>query len=282
MPCNHARRRFARALLLPLVLPLAGFGSLASLFAPARQPWPRWAANDPASMLRVDHAAWTALLLRYLVPGEVNRFRYRAVTPEHRRALAGYIDGLAAVRIDRYRRDEQLAYWINLYNALTVATVLDHYPVASIRDIAISPGLFATGPWGRKLVAVEGEAISLNDIEHRILRPIWNDPRIHYAVNCAALGCPNLQPVAFTAANADRLLTEAARAFVNGRGAAVIDGRLIVSSLYDWYADDFGGEAGVLDHLRRFAEPALAARLAGIDRIAGDTYDWRLNDADGP
>ena len=92
----------------------------------------------------------------------------------------------------------------------------------------------------------------------------------------------NLQPVAFTATNADRLLTEAARAFVNGRGVAVIDGRLIVSSLYDWYADDFGGEAGVLDHLRRFAEPALAARLAGIDRIAGDTYDWRLNDADGP
>jgi Protein of unknown function, DUF547 len=88
--------------------------------------------------------------------------------------------------------------------------------VASIRDIAISPGLFSVGPWGRKLIEVEGEPLSLDDIEHRILRPIWRDPRLHYAVNCAALGCPNLRSSAFTAANADILLETAASDYVNG------------------------------------------------------------------
>jgi Protein of unknown function, DUF547 len=88
--------------------------------------------------------------------------------------------------------------------------------VASIRDIAISPGLFSVGPWGGKLIEVEGEPLSLDDIEHRILRPIWRDPRLHYAVNCAALGCPNLRSSAFTAANADILLETAASDYVNG------------------------------------------------------------------
>ena len=103
-------------------------------------------------------------------------------------------------------RDEQLAYWINLYNALTVKVILDHYPVKSILDIDISPGWFSIGPWGKKLVAVEGVEISLDDIEHRILRPIWRDPRIHYALNCAAVGCPNLLREAFTGATAEVLL----------------------------------------------------------------------------
>ena len=79
--------------------------------------------------------------------------------------------------------------------------VLEHYPVKSIRDIDISPGFFASGPWGAKLATVEGEKISLDEIEHRILRPIWKDPRIHYAVNCASLGCPNLQAVPAMIAN---------------------------------------------------------------------------------
>ncbi len=101
---------------------------------------------------------------------------------------------LAATSADRLRRAEQFPFWINLYNALTVKVVLDHYPVEIIRDIDISPGLFADGPWGKKLVTVEGEALSLDDIEHRILRPIWKDPRLHYVLNCAALGVPIFSP----------------------------------------------------------------------------------------
>ncbi len=161
------------------------------------------------------------------------------------------------------RRPEQLAYWINLYNALTVQVVLDHYPVASIHDIAISPGLLAIGPWDKPLIEIEGAAVSLNDIEHRILRPIWRDPRIHYAVNCASIGCPDLQARAFTAETAEALLEAAARAYVNHpRGARVEAGELTVSSIYAWYREDFGGtEAGVIAHLKRYAAPELAKAL---------------------
>ena len=214
----------------------------------------------------------------------VNRLAYSRVSAADRAALDDYIDRLAAFEISRYGRDEQLAYWINLYNALTIAVVLDHYPVKSILDIAISPGLFSIGPWGKKLVTVDGEALSLDDIEHRILRPIWRDPRIHYAVNCASIGCPNLATMAFTGANAEDMLTRTARDYVNNpRGAELRNGRLVVSSIYEWYKEDFGdSDVGVIRHLRQYAQPNLAAALDGVTRIAADDYDWALNEAERP
>ena len=155
-------------------------------------------------------------------PDGVNRVAYGKVAPQDKQALASYVDRLSKVQVTKLARSEQLPYWINLYNAATVKVVLDHYPVESILKIDISPGLFAKGPWKKKLLTVEGEAVSLDDIEHRILRPIWKDPRTHYAVNCASLGCPNLQPRAFTAGNMDELLDAGARAYVNHpRGARV-------------------------------------------------------------
>jgi hypothetical protein len=162
-----------------------------------------------------------------------------------------------------------------------VKVVLDAYPVRSIRDIGISPGLFARGPWGAMLVSVENEPLTLDDIEHRILRPIWRDPRVHYAVNCASLGCPNLTERAFTAATREALLERGARLYANDpRGARVVGDRLIVSSLYAWFAEDFGGEdEAVIGHLMRYAEPARAARLAFFRRIDDFAYDWSLNDA---
>ncbi len=211
----------------------------------------------------------------------VNRVAYGRVSPTDRGALDDYIARLAAAPISAYRRDQQRAYWINLYNALTIKIVLDHYPVASIRDLDISPGLFAFGPWDKELIAVEGEALTLNDIEHRILRPIRRDPRIHYALNCASLGCPNLRREAFTASNAEALLARGAREYINGRHAvAIVDGRLVVSSIYAWYKEDFGDtDDGVIQHLRRYAEPGLAAAIERATGIADDRYDWALNDA---
>ncbi len=253
------------------------------LAAPKAEPWQRWTAHDPASALVVDHGPWQRFLEAYVVGGDdgVNRVAYGRIPAKDKAALEGYIDRLAAVPVSNLGRPEQLAFWINLYNALTLKVVLDHYPVASIRDIDISPGLLADGPWGKKLLEVERFPVSLDDIEHRILRPIWKDPRIHYVVNCAAISCPNLPATAFTAANAKALLNAAARAYVNHRrGASIDNGRLIVSSIYDWYMADFGGGVeGVLDHLRRYAEADLKARLRGITGIAGDVYDWALNEA---
>jgi hypothetical protein len=97
---------------------------------------------------------------------------------------------MQAVDIAGYVRPQQLAYWINPDNAASVLVVLQHYPVSGIRDIDISPGIIADGPWGRRLLVITGEPLSLNDIGLRILRPIWRDPRIHNAVNCASPGCP--------------------------------------------------------------------------------------------
>ncbi len=281
---ERARRLWTRiALGAALALSLTGLASLERLFAPAAELWPRWQAHDPESTARLDHSPWERLLRTYVRRGPegVNRVRYARVRPADRKALDGYIQRLAATPVSALARAEQLAYWINLYNALTVQVVLDHYPVESIRDIAISPGLFAVGPWDKKLVEIEGEAVSLNDIEHRILRPIWRDPRIHYAVNCASIGCPDLQESAFTAANAEALLERAARTYVNHpRGARIEHGRLVISSLYAWYREDFGGtEAGVLAHLRRYARAELLSALESATGIDGYDYDWALNDA---
>jgi len=273
------KNRLAVPVLFTLLLP----GLLWA--APEADLWERWQAHDPDSRLSVDHGPWTAFLEKYLVRGAdgINRVDYRGVTPRDRARLDAYLETLAATEADRLSRASQLPFWINLYNALTVQVILDHLPVDSIREIDISPGLFSNGPWGKKLVRVEGEEVSLNDVEHRILRPIWQDPRIHYAVNCAALGCPNLQPRAFTPENTETLLEKGAGDYVNHpRGARVRDGDLEVSSIYDWYQADFGGsEAGVIDHLLRYAGPGLRQRLRGFREIDDYRYDWSLNQAGG-
>ena len=145
--------------------------------------------------MTVDHSTWDQFLQSYLVKrnGEVNRVQYGQVSPTDHAKLSDYIHQLEQTSVRRLHRSEQKAYWINLYNALTVKVILDHYPVKSIRDIDISPGLFSNGPWGKKLVSIENQKVSLDDIEHRILRPIWKDSRVHYVVNCASICCLNLQ-----------------------------------------------------------------------------------------
>ena len=268
---------------ISLVAAMAIFSTaVTAAAAPKADRWMFWDASKPESAARVDHSAWDRFLASYVVadhPSGINRLRYADVTAADQQALKRYITHLQAVKVRELRKPEQKAYWINLYNALTVDVMLDHWPVASIMDVAISPGLLTRGPWGKKLATVEGQTVSLDDIEHRILRPIFQDPRVHYAVNCASLGCPNLQPKAFTRENTDTLLDDAARAYVNHpRGVTVKDGKVVVSSIYVWFQEDFGGsDAGLLAHLRRYADDGLKTRLAGATTIADNTYDWSLN-----
>ena len=182
--------------------------------APAANLWPRWEEHDSSSRLVIDHGRFQSFLDAYVDASHISgisRVAYGRVSQSHRKQLEDYLDILQNTQITRYNRREQFAYWVNLYNAFTIFLILDRYPVNSIRDI--SPFIFRTGPWGMRLITVEGEKLSLDDIEHRILRPIWRDNRIHYAVNCASLGCPNLQPVPFTAENAEALLDRGAREY---------------------------------------------------------------------
>jgi hypothetical protein len=266
---------------LCLVL-LLGAGALAA--APRAELWQRWTAHDPQSTRRIDHGAWEKFLMRYVRLGADggSRVAYGEVSPEGRAALEGYAEQLAALPISQYDRAEQMAYWINLYNALLVRLVLDHYPIESVRTLGGREGGPWTGaPWTVPEVVIEGEPVSLSDIEHRILRPIWQDPRVHYALSCAALGCPGLQPEPFRAERLERQLNEAAMAYINDPNCIrLVDRTLEVSSLFRWYQEDFGGsERAVINHLMAYAEPELAMQLQQFDRISADAFDWRLNDA---
>lgn len=244
--------------------------------------WQMWAEFDSTSSVVVDHTRWDRFLASYVIaddPSGVNLVDYRGVSPADKSILDRYIAALEATAVTRLNRFEQLAYWINLYNALTVRIILDHYPVNSIRDINLSRGLFTRGPWRAKVVEIEGEPVSLDDIEHRILRPIWQDPRVHYAVNCASMGCPNLQPTAFTATNTEELLDRGAREYTgHTRGVDLSNGRLVLSSVYDWFSEDFGGEDGALRHIASFVDPATARQLESYDGRVRYGYDWSLNE----
>lgn len=242
------------------------------------KPWARWQQSGQG--LQVDHRSWDRFLSSYRRVGRdgIARIAYGRVSPSDRAELRKYIATLASTDVDRLTRSQQLAYWINLYNAETVRLVIDAYPVKSIK--AVRGGLLNSGPWKEKVVTVRGVPLSLDDIEHRILRPIWRDPRIHYAVNCAALGCPDLATRAFTAERANAMLDEGARAYINHPRGFRLDGRtLVASSIFDWYAGDFGGPEGVLAHARRYATPTTAARFAGKRRADRYDYEWALNDA---
>ena len=275
--------RIARFSLIALALLfLPEFGSIERLFAPNAEPWPIWEAHDPSSRARIDHSDWAQLLAAYRRGSNtgVALFAYGDVTPADRERLNRYLSKIAATPVRSLNRNEQFAYWVNLYNALTVKVILDHYPVDSIRDIRLTGGI-GSGPWNAKLIRVEDVELSLNDIEHRILRPIWKDPRLHYAVNCASIGCPDLAARPWNAVGLEAALDAAARAYVSSsRGIRFEGNRASVSRIYDWFVDDFGGnEAGVLAHLKRYATPEIAARLDAAGGLSGQHYDWRLNDA---
>ena len=250
--------------------------------APSPELWPRWQTQVSDSTQIVDHSPWDIFLEKYLVtnhPSGINRLRYGNVTSADHQALDGYLVQLQHIRVSQLNRNEQKSYWVNLYNALTVKVVLDHYPVKSITDIDISPGFFSNGPWDAKLLRIEGEKVSLNDIEHRVLRPIFRDNRLHYALNCASLGCPNLQPVAYTASNMEKLLEKGSKAYINHpRGARIISGKLQVSSIYKWFQVDFGdSEQGVIRHLLKYAQGSLADKLRSYKNNLSYDYEWSLN-----
>lgn len=273
----HHYRRLPRLLL--------GLGLLMSLpvsagIIPDSEAWERWRPAAETRQIEVDHSAWGMVLATYVVddhPSGINRFDYASVTVEDRALLDGYIEHLAAQQVSTLTRAQQQAYWVNLYNALTVQLILDNPDVSSIRKI--KNGFFSIGPWSRDIIQVEGVVLTLNDIEHRILRPLYEDARVHFAVNCASLGCPNLQAVPFTADNLDELYERGARAFINHPRGATVDGDLItLSSIFKWFKDDFGDSRSErLAWLSHFAEPDLAAQLSDWEGRVRYDYDWKLN-----
>jgi len=259
---------------------VAAFFFSASAFAvPSPNYWSYWDISNEGSHASVDHSDLDLILRTYVVtnhPSGINRFKYGQVSSKHRRLLEDYIAELSALDPRRYRRAEQKVYWMNLYNALTINLVLDHYPIASIREITGRAGRDA---WKEQIVEVAGKRLSLNDIDHRILRPIWHDHKVRFGLACASLGCPNMQPVAFTTANNRKLLKKAGRDFVNhSRGLKMENGELRVSSIFDWYEKDFAADKKtLLKVFAHYAEDRKALYLLGFSGDITYAYDWRIN-----
>lgn len=272
-------------LLILLLLPmLTACASVERLALPKPVPLSDTALTQSARPPgdRVDHRDWTAFLSRYVAPDAqgVNRVAYGQVTQADKARLDGYLADMQAVELARLTRDQQLAYWINLYNAVTVDVILDNYPVASIRDVKEGP--LSIGPWNRPLVVVSSESLTLNDIEHRLIRPVFKEPRIHYALNCAAVGCPNLMDRAWQADTLERDFAAAERAYINDPRGVRFDerGGVNLSKIYIWFREDFGAnEQAVLTYLQNAANPDLKARLQDVARVKAYQYDWALNDA---
>ena len=249
--------------------------------APEANLWKRWTKHQSNSVQKIDHNQWATFLDRNLITNDksvIYLLQYSRVTNKDRKILQDYLKYLENINISDYSRPEQFAYWINHYNARTVELILENYPIDSIKDISFS--FFSFGPWDEELITVEDIDLSLNDIEHRILRPIWKDPRIHYAVNCASIGCPNLLPKPFTSETSEMLLNEAAKSYVNHpRGVRFEDGKLVLSKIFDWYIVDFGGSTdSLLKHLLEYSEPHLSHIIKHYKGKLEYDYNWQLNE----
>jgi len=257
-------------------------GSAGLVAAMALKPLAASAALNefrPKGQAGLDHSSYDALLKAYVKPDAqgYNRVDYRGLK-SNLAALRAYIASLEAADPVSLSRNEAHAYWINLYNAKTLEVVAGAFPVTSIKKINLGGSfLFGSGPWKAKILTVSGTELSLDDVEHEIVRAIFTDPMSHYGLNCASYSCPNLATSAFTGANVDALLRQNAVEYVNHpRGVTVDNGRITASRIYSWYAGDFGGKGKLKGHWMSFADPQKAAEIAPAS-ISGYDYDWSIN-----
>ena len=256
-----------------------------SIAAPKSELWPYWSAYQSQSSIKVDHQIWQALLSRYVLLSDdgIHRVAYGEFDETAKAKLREYLDAMSRIAPTQLNRDEQLAYWINLYNAQTIQVVLDHPRKKSI--LSMGP-FFSLGPWDEPYLTIENKPVTLNDIEHRILRPIWQDHRLHYVLNCASIGCPNLSQTAYRATSIAQQMADAQIAFLqHPRAISFTDrGELQLTSLFDWYLADFAPDVfGLLAYLA-VQRPDLAADLAAMagnaDAKINYVYDWDLNVVD--
>ncbi|MCC7002214.1 MAG: DUF547 domain-containing protein [Gemmatimonadaceae bacterium] len=226
----------------------------------------------------VDHSSWTALLTAHVTDGMVD---YDAFAKDAR--FPAYLALLDRTDPRTLGRDERLAYWINVYNAYTIALINQRNERKSIRNINRVFGIPTKSPWAEPVVRAGGRVLSLDDVEHKIIRVEFGEPRIHVALVCAAMGCPPLRSEAYVAERLDAQLGEQVRRFLAQREKNRVDvatKTVYGSPIFTWYREDFGGTLkGVGSFLAPYAsDPATAALLRSGDFSWFDTdYDWSLN-----
>ena len=250
------QRNFGLAVIISISLMTGIFGS---------------AASSRAST--VNNEIWAELLGKYITPNGVN---YTGFKKDEER-LDQYLKILENTDPEKLPRNEQYAYYINAYNAWTIKLILSDYPgVKSIKDF----GTILKSPWQKKWVRINGDVITLDHVEHEILRPRYKDPRVHFAINCSAASCPPLSPDPYLADKLDQQLDDSTRSFVNDADSYRLEGNtLYVSRIFKWFSEDFNEDP--LGFYLQYAEGDLKEKLTrNKDRIQVKYlhYDWSLND----
>ncbi len=265
-----------RILALPVLTILAGGGAALTAFAtlnPALLPVATYAVAAAGPV--VDHSSYDRLLKKYVTDkGLVNYKGFKADEKEFNQYLALLSKNPPAAN---WSKDEQMAYWINAYNAYTIRLILNYYPVKSIKYIGSSIQIpFVTTPWAAKFFSIGGEKMSLDNIEHGTLRKKYDDPRIHFALVCAALTCPRLRNEAYTAARLDDQLDDQGRDFLNNPAKnSISSGKAQLSKYFDWYKGDWTKDGqSVAKWVNRYSKTKIDEQIP----VTFPDYNWMLNE----
>ncbi|MFD2917239.1 DUF547 domain-containing protein [Psychroserpens luteus] len=211
----------------------------------------------------MSHQKWNALLQKHVsTSGKVDYLGFKKDSV----ALQSYLDLLAKNLPQKsWSKNATLAYWINAYNAFTVKLILDNYPVKSIKDIK--------KPWDQEFIMLENRAYSLGGIEHKILRKM-NEPRIHFAINCASYSCPNLLNEAYTEDKLEQQLEHATASFINDKTKnKITKDKIEISKIFDWFSNDFKKNGTLIDFLSKYSTLKINANA----NIKFKAYNWNLN-----
>lgn len=232
--------------------------------------------------LAFDFSGWDSLLKKYVAPKTIDGVPLNAVDyknlakdPEYKKL----VNELEATSLSNLKTPkDKLVFWINTYNVMAAKMVLDHYPVKSIKDA----GSFFTGVWKKEVGTVAGKIRTLDEIEHKILRKM-GEPRIHVAIVCASVSCPDLRPEAYTAENIDRQLDEQVASFLanSQKGLRLDEGKkkLYLSSIFDWFEEDFEAKGGVVNFLAPYAPESIREKMKSKSlKIKYLDYNWGLNE----
>lgn len=234
--------------------------------APLNRVKPSWASAP------VDHSIYAVLLEKYVKHGHVD---YRGFKAEEE-ILDQYLKVLEKTDSDNRSPNEQFAFYINAYNAWTIKLILSGYPgVKSIKDL----GSIFKSPWKKRMCRIDGDVLTLDDIEHNILRPRFKDPRVHFAINCAALSCPPLGSEPYLGSTLDQQLNHATTAFINHPQRNYLeDNTLFISKIFKWFSEDFDND--VIGFIMKYAKEVLKKELEAKKskiKMKYLDYDWSLN-----
>lgn len=223
----------------------------------------------------VSHSSFDQLLQKYV--DEQGMVNYKGLKAD-RAKLRSYLSILENNSPQNsWTRDQKLAYWINAYNAYTLDLILEHYPVESIKDIGSTIKIpFVSTAWDIKFINIGGKEYDLNNIEHSIIRKDFDEPRIHFALVCAAVSCPKLQNRAYVSEKLDEQLTKAANEFLANpaKNKFKNENKATLSKLFNWYGGDFKNNGTLIEYINKYS-PTKLSENADIDWM---DYNWQLNE----